>query len=52
MRTPADWAKMIKESPTGETVVLYNAEKNLVRVIVSNNDANKKFIGRLNNQSV
>lgn len=47
MRTPDDWAKMIKESPTSETVVLYNADKNLVRVVISNNEANKQFIGSL-----
>jgi hypothetical protein len=47
MRIPADWTKMIKESPTSETIVLYNGDKNLVRVIISNNEANKKFIGDL-----
>jgi hypothetical protein len=47
MRIPADWAKMTKESPTGETVILYHADKNLIRVIISNNEANKKFIGDL-----
>jgi predicted DNA binding protein len=47
MSTPPEWTNMVKESPSSETVVLYNADKNLVRLIVSKNDDNKQFIGSL-----
>lgn len=47
MSTPQSWASMIKESPSSETVVLFNADKNLVRIIVSKNENNKQFIGNL-----
>lgn len=44
---PKEWQRMIKESPTGDSVVIYNENKNLVRFVISNNNENKQFIGNM-----
>ncbi|MDR3552005.1 MAG: hypothetical protein P4L75_02670 [Clostridia bacterium] len=43
LETPESWFRGIRESPGGDTVVLYNADGNLVRVLASTNVAGRQF---------
>lgn len=44
---PVAWKTMIRESPAGDSVVLYTEGKNIIRALVSKNSANKSFFEKL-----
>lgn len=44
---PVKWKPMVRESPAGDSVVLYSEGKNLVRALVSKNSANKTFFEKM-----
>lgn len=47
LELPESWARAVKESPGGDTVVLYNENGNLVRLIASKNEQNREFLSRM-----